>query len=101
MWSKPPAVYDEALRWFREHWDSEVPLRVWWQALADSGWGLPTWPAGLYGRGLSGDDARRVADARRDVRVAPAPAGIAQNLSGPTIVAHGTEEQHRRFLPGS
>jgi alkylation response protein AidB-like acyl-CoA dehydrogenase len=93
-------VYDEARRWFEEHWDPEVPLRDWWQAVADAGWGFPTWPVGLYGRGLSGDDARRVADARRDARVAPAPAGIAQNLAGPTIVAHGTEEQHRRFLPG-
>jgi alkylation response protein AidB-like acyl-CoA dehydrogenase len=93
-------VYDEARRWFEAHWHPDVPLRDWWQRLAESGWGFPTWPVGLYGRGLSSDDARQVADARRDARVAPPPAGIAQNLAGPTIVAHGTEEQQRRFLPG-
>jgi alkylation response protein AidB-like acyl-CoA dehydrogenase len=93
-------VYDEARRWFETHWHPGLPLREWWQRLAESGWGFPTWPVGLYGRGLTSDDARQVADARRDTRVAPPPAGIAQNLAGPTIVAHGTEEQQRRFLPG-
>ena len=93
-------VYDDARRWFAANWDPDVALREWWQRLAESGWGFPTWPSGLYGRGLSGDAARMVADARRDAGVAPPPAGIAQNLAGPTIVAHGTTEQQARFLPG-
>ncbi len=93
-------VYGEARGWFEQNWDPALTLREWWQRLAESGWGFPTWPEGLYGRGLSTDAARVVADARRDARVAPPPAGIAQNLAGPTIVAHGTEEQQARFLPG-
>ena len=93
-------VYRQARGWFEANWDPDLALRDWWQRLADSGWGFPTWPVGTYGRGLSGDAARRVADARRDARVAPPPAGIAQNLAGPTIIAHGTEEQQERFLPG-
>jgi len=93
-------VYAEAKAWFDEHWDPDLTLREWWRRLAESGWGFPTWPVGTYGRGLSTDAARSVADARRDARVAPPPAGIAQNLAGPTIVAHGTEEQQARFLPG-
>ena len=93
-------VYAEARAWFEQNWDPDLALREWWQRLADSGWGFPTWPEGTYGRGLSGDAARMVADARRDARVAPPPAGIAQNLAGPTMVAHGTPEQQARFLPG-
>ena len=93
-------VYAEAMAWFESNWDPELPLRDWWRRLAESGWGFPTWPEGTYGRGLSGDAARLVADARRDARVAPPPAGIAQNLAGPTIVAHGTPNQQARFLPG-
>lgn len=99
---QPPAqdVYVEARGWFDANWDSKLTLREWWRRMADSGWGSPTWPEGTYGRGMSGDGARRVADARRDARVAPPPAGIAQNLAAPSIIAHGTEEQRGRFLPG-
>src|SRR3546814_11758101 len=88
--------YAEARAWFEQNWDPYLAWREWWQRLADSGWGFPTWPQGTYGRGLSGDAARQVADARRDSRVAPPPGGIAQNLAGPTIVAHGTPEQQFR-----
>ena len=93
-------VYDEAREWFESNWDPDATLGDWWMALAESGWGFPTWPVGTYGRGLSGDAARSVADARRDAGVAPPPGGIAQNLAAPTLIAHGTEEQQRRFLPG-
>jgi len=93
-------VHAEATAWFERNWDPQLPLREWWARLAESGWGFPTWPEGTYGRGLSGDAARLVAEARRDARVAPPPAGIAQNLAGPTIVAHGTPEQQARLLPG-
>ena len=93
-------VFAEAMAWFAGNWDPQLPLREWWRRLAESGWGFPGWPQGTYGRGLSGDAARRVADARRDAGVAPPPAGIAQHLAGPTIVAHGTSEQQARFLPG-
>jgi alkylation response protein AidB-like acyl-CoA dehydrogenase len=68
--------------------------------LAESGWGFPTWPRAWFGRGLPPNLTRAVADARRAVGALGAPAGIAQNLAGPTILAHGTEEQKQRFLPG-
>jgi len=98
--SSGDGVYAEARAWFESNWDPDLALREWWRRLAESGWAFPTWPEGTYGRGLSGDAARLVADARRDARVAPPPAGIAQHLAGPTIVAHGTAEQQARFLPG-
>ncbi len=94
------AVHDEAYDWFERSWDPELTLRDWWVRLADSGWGFPTWPLDWYGRGLPPDSVREVADARRAVGAVSAPAGIAQNLAGPTIVAHGTDEQRGRFLPG-
>ena len=94
------AIVTEAQAWFASNWDPELPLREWWRRLAESGWGFPTWPEQWYGRGLGGGAARAVVDARQAANVAPPPAGIAQNLAGPTIVAHGTPEQQATFLPG-
>ncbi len=90
----------EAGAWFDANWDPDLPLRQWWSRLAESGWGFPTWPTDWYGRGIAPNLSRAVTAARRKAGAVGAPAGIAQNLAGPTILAHGTEEQKRRFLPG-
>lgn len=90
----------EAENWFRENWDPEITLGEWWTRLAESGWGFPTWPEDRYGRGIDSHDAPLVSKARREAGALGPPAGIAANLAGPTILAHGTEEQKDRFLPG-
>ena len=90
----------DAENWFRANWDPEITLGEWWARLAESGWGFPTWPEDRYGRGISSHDAPLVSKARREVGALGPPAGIAANLAGPTIIAHGTEEQKDRFLPG-
>ena len=36
----------EAAAWIAATWDPDLPLRSWWQALADSGWGFPAWTGG-------------------------------------------------------
>lgn len=89
-----------ASAWFEANWDPDLELGAWWSLLADSGWGFPTWPSDRYGRDVSPHDAPLVALARREVGALGPPAGIAANLAGPTILAHGTEEQMDRFLPG-
>lgn len=89
-----------ASAWFEANWDPDLELGAWWSLLADSGWGFPTWPSDRYGRGVSPHDAPLVTLARREVGALGPPAGIAANLAGPTILAHGTEEQMDRFLPG-
>lgn len=89
-----------AARWFRDHWDPEIELGEWWQRLAAGGWGFPTWPEDRYGQGVDAHDAPLVNKARRAAGALGPPAGIAANLAGPTILAHGTEAQKDRFLPG-
>ncbi len=93
------AVQREALAWFEANWDPDLTLGAWWQRLAESGWGFPTWPTDMYGRAVLPNLAPQVTAARRKVGALGPPAGIAQNLAGPTIIAHGTDEQRRRFLP--
>ena len=89
-----------ASAWFGTNWDPNLELGAWWSLLAESGWGFPTWPSDRYGREISPHDAPLVTLARREAGALGPPAGIAANLAGPTILAHGTEEQKDRFLPG-
>jgi alkylation response protein AidB-like acyl-CoA dehydrogenase len=96
---EPEDVSAEALAWFTANWDPDLTLGAWWQRLAESGWGFPTWPAEWYGLGLAPHLGRAVNEARRRAGVLGPPAGIAPNLAGPTLLAHGTEEQKKRFLP--
>ena len=73
--------------------------RAWQRTLAEGGWSVPTWPAELGGRGLSSNEARIVREEETRFAV---PAGLFQVASlmvGPTLMACGTPEQQRRFLP--
>lgn len=90
----------DARAWFAANWDTSLTLGQWWARLAHSGWGYPTWPEAWYGRGLSSDAAAEVTRARLEAGVMGPPRGIAAALAAPTIIAHGTDEQKQRFLPG-
>ena len=92
-------IREEARRWFRESWDPDLTLGEWWQRLAESGWGFPTWPPDWYGRGLNSQLAAVVAQERKAAGAYGAPSGIGVMMAGPTIVGHGTDEQRKRFLP--
>ena len=74
--------------------------RQWQRRLAEAGWVGIDWPAEYGGRGAS---AVQVAIFNAEY----ARSGAAQlvnrvgiNLAGPTLLAHGTAEQCRRWLPG-
>ena len=95
----PANVRQEAETWFRENWDPEIALGHWWERLAESGWGFPTWPERWFGRGLGSDQAKLVDAARSSVGAVGPPSGIGVMMAGPTIIDHGTEQQCQRFLP--
>jgi hypothetical protein len=62
------------------------------------GWLCPTWPAEWGGRDLSPVEAFVFFDETQRIG-APIPF-LATNTVGPTIMAHGTDEQKARYLPG-
>ncbi|MFZ6002909.1 MAG: acyl-CoA dehydrogenase family protein [Actinomycetota bacterium] len=71
-----------------------------WQAyLADHGWAGITWPVDSGGRG--GTPAQQAIFTEEAARLGLSPGAFAVGISmaGPTIIAHGTDEQRRRFLP--
>ena len=91
-------VKEEVRGWLDEHWDPDLTLGEWWQRLADSGWGAPTWPVEWYGKGLSSDALGEVIGAFREVGAPGPPGGLGLMLAGPTIIAHGSDEQKGRWL---
>ena len=73
--------------------------RRWEKVLADGGWTCLGWPVEHGGRGLS--TAHRVAFYEEYAK-ADAPDKVnhfGEELLGPTLIAFGTPEQQRRFLP--
>jgi alkylation response protein AidB-like acyl-CoA dehydrogenase len=81
--------------------DDEVAFgRDWQRRLADGRWVGVTWPA-VYGGRDAGALAHYVVQEELARARAPELVGrIGVNLVGPTLLAHGTEEQRRRWLPG-
>ena len=93
-------VRAEALAWLKEHWDPDLTVRQWWDLLAESGWGFATWPQEWFGRGLPAESAAAVREAFVAVEAIGPPASLGQQLGGPTLLTHGTDEQRAQFLPG-
>jgi len=73
--------------------------RAWEKRLADGGWTCVGWPKHWGGRGL--ELSQEVIFNEEYARSrAPGRLGhIGETLLGPTLIAFGTEEQKRRFLP--
>ena len=74
--------------------------RAWERQLGDAGWNCVGWPTQYGGRGLS--LMQQVIFFEEYARAGgPGRLGhIGEGLAGPTILAFGTEEQKKRFLPG-
>lgn len=74
--------------------------KEWEQELARGRWTCPGWPAEHGGRGLS--VAEQVVFQEEYSRSGgPGRMGhIGEGLMGPTLIAFGTDEQKKRFLPG-
>ena len=79
----------------REHWS-----RVWQERLCAGNWAGLSWPVEHGGRGLDAL-AQAIFNEEAAVRGAPYPLnGVGMMLAGPTIIAHGTDDQQARHLPG-
>ncbi|MET9897870.1 acyl-CoA dehydrogenase family protein [Streptomyces sp. NPDC006446] len=96
---------DEAFRrevrsWLEEHLAGAPARRAWERELGRGGWIGLGWDEDGYGNRRA-DLTQQVVWAEEYARSkAPARSGhIGENLLAPTLLAHGTPEQKRRFLP--
>ena len=86
----------------RKHADA-IPLErhevvAWQQALNAQGWATPRWP--VEWGGMSWSASQHLAF-RRELQRWPAPEPLVFNagMLGPTLIAFGSDEQKKRFLP--
>jgi alkylation response protein AidB-like acyl-CoA dehydrogenase len=115
-----PTAAEERLRhefraWLRDHlpWEygqglpprfddlaEEVTfLRQWQGRLAADGWVGVAWPAEYGGRGAGPVEHFIVTEELARARAPELVGRIGINLVGPTLLAHGTDEQRTRWLP--
>ena len=88
----------ELREWLAANLPAE-PGRDWSRKLYDAGYAGLTWPAEYGGRGAPySHEAILLEESAR--AEAPMHVGvIGLGMAGPTILAHGTEEQKQRYLP--
>ena len=92
------SVRAEARAWLEANWNPDSSLVEWRNKLADSGWGMPTWPEEWYGRGLAVGLAPVVEEEfHRLGAVGVARAGI-RMLAAATLLEHGSRMQKEKFL---
>ena len=81
-----------------EHAGFDVRL-AWERKLGAAGWNCVGWPREYGGRGASLIE-QLIFDEECARAAAPVRVGIVgEGLLGPTLIAHGTDDQRRRFLP--
>lgn len=73
--------------------------KEWQRTLYDNGWAGITWPKEWGGRGGTPAEAIIFAQEAADFDVTNGFIGAAQQLVGPALLRHGTEEQKRRYVP--
>jgi alkylation response protein AidB-like acyl-CoA dehydrogenase len=102
------AFRDELREWLQANDPGREPAgdeaafafrRAWQRQLHAAGWAGVSWPTEYGGRG-----ATLIEQAIYNEEVVRAKAPQAANvlglaMGGPTVIAHGTEEQRRRYLP--
>src|SRR5215211_5593139 len=67
--------------------------KAWQAALADSGWAAIAWPAEYGGRGGTGRQQSLFNEEQSKFDVSTGLFAVGMGMAGPTLIAHGTEQQ--------
>ncbi|MBA2607324.1 MAG: acyl-CoA dehydrogenase family protein [Actinobacteria bacterium] len=108
------AFRGEALAWLAENASRRGPVtanavaddpahvarcKKWQATLADAGWAAIAWPAAYGGRGATSRHQSLFNEEQSKFDVSTGVFAVGLGMAGPTLIAHGTEEQKDRFLP--
>jgi alkylation response protein AidB-like acyl-CoA dehydrogenase len=75
-----------------------APLREWSRKLSDAGYAGLTWPEEYGGRGAPYSHQAILYEEMARAEAPPHVGVIGLGMAGPTIMAHGTDEQKARYL---
>ncbi len=73
--------------------------KVWLERMAARGWTAPTWPKQYGGGGLSGAEAKVLAEELRRIDARPALFSFGLWMLGPVLLEYASEEQKAEYLP--
>jgi len=73
--------------------------KTWLDRMGAKGWTAPEWPAEYGGGGLSREQAKVLHSEMRRIDAQAPLASFGVWMLGPALLAFGTEEQKKRFLP--
>lgn len=73
--------------------------KLWMERMAEKGWTVPTWPKACGGAGLTGDEARVLKEEMERIAARPPLQSFGIWMLGPALLAFGSEEQKRHYLP--
>jgi alkylation response protein AidB-like acyl-CoA dehydrogenase len=97
--SPDEAAFRERVRaWLEENLPADDP-REWSRKMYEAGYAGLTWPEEYGGRGAPYSHQAIVLEETGRAEAPPHIGVIGLGMAGPTIMAHGTEEQKRRYLP--
>jgi len=86
--------------WGGKRWTfSSADEKKWLEVMGEKGWTAPTWPAEYGGGGLSGGEAKVLAQEMKALELPPALIGFGLTMIGPTLLRFGNEEQKKQHLP--
>jgi alkylation response protein AidB-like acyl-CoA dehydrogenase len=101
------AFRDELRAFLAEHHPGTAPegdlagfelRRAWQRTLHEHGWAGVSWPREYGGRGATLIEQAIFNEETARARTPAAANVLGLAMGGPTVIAHGTEEQRRRFL---
>jgi alkylation response protein AidB-like acyl-CoA dehydrogenase len=97
----PPSLKDRGMMMFAEGRGSNDPdFIAWRKAMAERGWGTPTWPKQWGGGGLSKAQARVLQQEMNRVGAFSPVGGMGVGMFGPTLLEYGSDEQKKKHMPG-
>jgi alkylation response protein AidB-like acyl-CoA dehydrogenase len=95
----PPGWGTDAFLPFRSYEEEVAFLRDWQAKLYRGGWCGLTWPSEYGGGGATWVEPAIFNEEMARAQAPEMISKVGNNNVGPTLIAHGTEEQKRRFLP--